>query len=80
MCVKLLDMLVKIIEQILKVRGVTAYRLARDLGLPNNQVVQWRSSNQKTLRLDYLCALREYSGLPWEEFGKLLDREFGAKK
>jgi transcriptional regulator with XRE-family HTH domain len=73
-------MLVKIIEQILKARGVTAYRLARDLGLPNNQVVQWRSSAQKTLRLDYLCALREYSGMSWDEFGKLLDREFHIKK
>jgi len=74
-------MLMKIIAQILKGRGITAYRLAREMNLPVTQITGWlKSEEQASFRLPYLCQLRELSGLSWEQFGELLDREFGAKK
>lgn len=77
-------MIVNFLDKIIEGRGLTAYRLARDLGIPSNQVLQWRGTKSKkgnrALRLDYLTLLRQWSGMSWDEFGALLDSEFLPKK
>lgn len=75
-------MLMKFLTEILKRKDVTGYRLARDLGYPTSMITQWLDAErkQRAFRLDYLTQIRQWSGLSWEELGKLLDREFPPKK
>lgn len=72
---------VKIVKKIQEQLGVTAYGLAKMIGV-TQQAVRLYTGQTKTARpregmnLRALCKLRKVSGMTWQQFGKELDREF----
>lgn len=61
--------------------GLTAYALAKRLGVTQQAVRLWNGSTKaKTaptgMNLRALCKLRKLSGMSWSKFGRELDREF----
>lgn len=74
-------MSVKIVETVQKKLGVTAYALAKMIGVTQQTVRIWTgqtvsSRPREGMNLKALCKLRKVSGLSWSKFGKELDREF----
>jgi len=45
---------------ILQVRGLTAYRVAKDTGIPLAIVYEWASGKREPAKLDYLKKLADY--------------------
>jgi len=74
-------MSVKIVKKIQERLGVTAYTLAKMIGV-TQQAVRLYTGQTKTSRarqgmnLGVLCKLRKVSGMSWQQFGNELDREF----
>jgi transcriptional regulator with XRE-family HTH domain len=72
----------KIVSIVKQARGVTAYRLAKEIGVTQQTVRRWlgvtktRHPNE-AINLRVLCKLRKVSGMSWSAFGKELDQEFG---
>lgn len=63
--------------------GLTAYALAKRLGVTQQAVRIWNGTTKKrtkpeSMSLTALCKLRKVSGLSWSKFGKMLDGEFLA--
>jgi len=57
---------VKKIKSLLEERGVTAYRMAVDLGLPQSTVSEWLSGAYNP-KADKLLLIARYFGVPVEE-------------
>ena len=56
----------KKIKSLLEERGVTAYRMAVDLGLPQSTVSEWLSGAYNP-KADKLLLIARYFGVPVEE-------------
>lgn len=61
--------------------GLTAYALAKKLGVTQQAVRLWNGSTKTKsapsgMSLPALCKLRKLSGMSWSKFGRELDREF----
>jgi DNA-binding transcriptional regulator YiaG len=61
--------------------GLTAYALAKKLGVTQQAVRLWNGTTKTQsapsgMSLAALCKLRKLSGMSWSRFGKELDREF----
>jgi transcriptional regulator with XRE-family HTH domain len=61
--------------------GLTAYALAKKLGVTQQAVRIWNGSTKVStqptgMNLQALCKLRKLSGMSWSQFGRELDREF----
>jgi transcriptional regulator with XRE-family HTH domain len=56
--------------------GFTKYRMGQELGVSTTAIYQYEDKAE-SMRLDVLCRLRQVSGMSWNEFGKMLDGEFG---
>jgi len=65
----------KIIKKVLDSRGITRYRLAKELGI-NTQALDYMLTNDsKAVRVGVLVKLQEVSGLTVSQFWKLLKDE-----
>lgn len=74
-------MSVKIVKTVQDRLGVTAYGLAKTLGVTQQAVRRWTGvtkvkDRNEGMSLRVLCKLRKAGGMSWSQFGKELDREF----
>ena len=70
---------VEFIKKIRKIRDLSSYGLAQELGIVPSLMDHYEKKG-KSLKLDVLCKLRKASRLSWNELGKLLDEEFLKEK
>lgn len=70
-------------REIFKKSGARSqYAFAKEIGV-SLQTVQYilgvtaKPTRRKSMDLRLLCKLRKAGGLTWQQFGRLLDREFG---
>lgn len=68
----------KTIKKILDNRGITRYRLAKELGINTQALDYMLKSDSKAVKLSTLIRLQEISGLSVSAFWKLLTEEHGA--
>jgi len=50
----------EIFVEILQVRGLTAYRIAKDTGIPQATVYEWAAKVREPAQLDHLTKLADY--------------------
>lgn len=65
------------IKKILDNRGITRYRLAKELGINTQALDYMLKSDSKAVKLSTLIKLQEISGLTVSQFWKLLAEEHG---
>jgi hypothetical protein len=70
-----------VIEVFKKSRARSQYAFAKELGVSIQSVqyilgVTATPRSRKSMDLRLLCKLRKASGMSWQQFGKLLDKEF----
>lgn len=63
------------IKKILDNRGITRYRLAKELGINTQALDYMLKSDSKAVKLSTLIKLQEISGLTVSQFWKLLTDE-----
>lgn len=68
----------KTIKKVLDNRGITRYRLAKELGINTQALDYMLKSDSKAVKLSTLIRLQEISGLSVGAFWKLLTEEHGA--
>lgn len=74
-------MSVNFVKKIQERLGVTAYALAKMLGVTQQAVRLWTGQTKtqrarEGMNLRVLCRLRKVSGMTWQQFGRELDQEF----
>jgi DNA-binding transcriptional regulator YiaG len=74
-------MSVKIVETVQQKLSVTAYKLAKMIGVTQQTVRIWTGQTatnkpREGMNLRALCKLRKVSGMSWSKFGRELDAEF----
>lgn len=74
----------ELLRKIKKAVKLTNYGIAKwlnenDVKITIPGVDAYERDTAKSMRLDVLCGLRKLSGKDWNDFGKWLDEEFGAK-
>jgi DNA-binding Xre family transcriptional regulator len=65
----------KTIKKILDARGITRYRLAKELGITTQALDYMLKSDSKAVKLSTLIKLQEVSELSVSQFWKLLTEE-----
>lgn len=65
------------IKKILDNRGITRYRLAKELGINTQALDYMLKSDSKAVKVSTLIRLQEISGLSVSAFWKLLTEEHG---
>lgn len=65
----------KFIGTIRKRLRLTRYALAKELEI-KTQSIDHLEEKGLSMKIDTLCKLRRVSGLSWDKFGSMLDREF----
>lgn len=68
----------KTIKKILDARGITRYRLAKELGINTQALDYMLKSDSKAVKLSTLIKLQEVSGLSPSAFWRLLVDEHEA--
>jgi DNA-binding Xre family transcriptional regulator len=68
----------KTIKKILDARGITRYRLAKELGITTQALDYMLKSDSKAVKLSTLIKLQEVSELSVSQFWKLLTDEHQA--
>lgn len=53
-------------ESLLRERGITAYRVAKDTGIPTATLSDWKNG-RSTPKTDKLLKIAEYFGVPLEQ-------------
>ena len=59
---------------LLQQRGVTAYRVSKDTGIPANTFTDWKNGRSKP-KFDKLLILAKYFGVPVEYFADETDSQ-----
>ena len=54
---------------LLQQRGITAYRVSKDTGIPANTFTDWKTGRSKP-KFDKLLVLAKYFGVPVEYFAE----------
>jgi transcriptional regulator with XRE-family HTH domain len=67
------------VNEILKKKGFTAYRLSKETGLSMQLVSQWVRKGTSGVRFDHLVILKEVLDLSWDELGQLIEKEAKAR-
>lgn len=72
------------IQKVRNIRQLTNYgimKALRALGIEvtTQGVDSYEKPTARSMRLDVLCGLRRIYGKNWNEFGKILDEEFGPR-
>lgn len=64
----------KIIETILKEKGWTANRLARESGVSKQMLSLWTRKGASSVAIRHLVGIKKASGLSWSKIGKMLEQ------
>ena len=59
----------QIFERLIKEKGVTAYRVSKDTGIPQATLSDWKNGRSKP-KFDKLMTLAKYFGVPVEYFAE----------
>ena len=59
----------KKIATLMQQRGITAYRLSKDTGIPQSVLSDWKTGRSKP-KFDKLMTLAKYFGVPVEYFAE----------
>lgn len=73
----------QIVEIIKKKTCLTTYKMAQMLEQKFNVIISRKMLDKykdcHSMRLDVMSALRKLSGLSWNQWGKLIDKEYGEE-
>jgi DNA-binding Xre family transcriptional regulator len=67
-----------IIKKILDNRGITRYRLCKEIGISTQAMDYMLASDSKAVRLTVLIKLQRSSGMSVSQFWKLLESEYSS--
>lgn len=67
-----------IIKKVLDTRGITRYRLSKELGISTQALDYMLSSDSKAVRIAVLIKLQRSSGMSVSQFWKLLESEYDS--
>lgn len=64
----------KLIETILKEKGWTAHRLAKESGVSKQMLSLWTRKGASSVAIRHLVGVKKASGLSWSKIGKMLEQ------